>query len=473
MNPDHSPNTEGAAHERTGGNRGVTTSARAPAPPHATPDATAADQFSASAPIPASFWEYVRSFGPGIVVALTWVGTGDMIGAAVAGGTYGYTLIWALGLSLVVRFLFVNALARYPIYNINQDSSIVKGFTRLHPAFAVLMLVAFVGYGHILGAYIFSGASDALYALTGHALTKFTWAAITALSVVVVCMRGGFGLLEKVFTAILFIMMGAFLVGVARTGVNLPELAQGLLYSTPAGQGALDSWLVVSGLLLATTGSILNFVYPAFLKEKGWLTPAHRRVQQYDLLFATVIVLLLGAAIWVLGAETLHDQGAPPVEEAAPIAGGLADAIGPLGSVIFWLGLLAAAWTSIAGATFALAKMSVEAVHLLRPQRGQRYAGQPTKDPVYLTVVLVACAAIVWSLPFAPDFVILTVALSALSAPFLIAMVAGLIVLLNRKSLMGSHVNNWWQNLVLLGILVIVGFAGYQGITEAIGALTG
>src|SRR5258708_31390432 len=69
------------------------------------------------APIPASFGEYLRSLGPGIVVALTWLGAGDIVDASVAGGAYGYALMWALALALVVRWLFVSTIARYQLCN--------------------------------------------------------------------------------------------------------------------------------------------------------------------------------------------------------------------------------------------------------------------------------------------------------------------------------------------------------------------
>ena len=56
-------------------------------------------------PVPATFWQYVRSMGPGLIVALTWLGAGDMVDSAVAGGNYGYALMWAMVVALFVRFL--------------------------------------------------------------------------------------------------------------------------------------------------------------------------------------------------------------------------------------------------------------------------------------------------------------------------------------------------------------------------------
>lgn len=38
---------------------------------------------TAPPPIPKTFREYVRSIGPGIVIALTWLGDGDLVDSAV------------------------------------------------------------------------------------------------------------------------------------------------------------------------------------------------------------------------------------------------------------------------------------------------------------------------------------------------------------------------------------------------------
>lgn len=65
------------------------------------------------APIPTSFWGYVKGFGPGIVVVLTWLGAGDLVDSSVAGANYGYTLMWALAAALLVRFALVNTIAKF------------------------------------------------------------------------------------------------------------------------------------------------------------------------------------------------------------------------------------------------------------------------------------------------------------------------------------------------------------------------
>ena len=41
--------------------------------------------------IPKTFYQYLKSMGPGIIVALAWLGTGDLVDSAIAGGSYGYS----------------------------------------------------------------------------------------------------------------------------------------------------------------------------------------------------------------------------------------------------------------------------------------------------------------------------------------------------------------------------------------------
>lgn len=87
------------------------------------------------APIPASFGEYVRSMGPGIITVLTWLSAGDVVGAGTAGGNYGYALMWAFVLCLLIRCLFVSLIAKHPLCS-QHSETVLAGLCRLHPAIA-------------------------------------------------------------------------------------------------------------------------------------------------------------------------------------------------------------------------------------------------------------------------------------------------------------------------------------------------
>lgn len=47
-----------------------------------------------------SSWRYI---GPGIVVAATGVGAGDLVATLIAGSNFGYTLLWAAVIGCLVK----------------------------------------------------------------------------------------------------------------------------------------------------------------------------------------------------------------------------------------------------------------------------------------------------------------------------------------------------------------------------------
>jgi hypothetical protein len=66
---------------------------------------TMADNTSNNPPRKSS-WKYI---GPGIVVAATGVGAGDLVATLVAGANFGYTLLWAAVIGCVVKIALAEA----------------------------------------------------------------------------------------------------------------------------------------------------------------------------------------------------------------------------------------------------------------------------------------------------------------------------------------------------------------------------
>jgi len=53
-----------------------------------------------------SRWRYI---GPGIVVAATGVGAGDLVATLIAGSNFGYTLLWAAVIGCLVKISLAEA----------------------------------------------------------------------------------------------------------------------------------------------------------------------------------------------------------------------------------------------------------------------------------------------------------------------------------------------------------------------------
>src|SRR5690606_41738795 len=53
--------------------------------------------------------------GPGLVVAATGVGAADMVATLVAGSRYGYGLLWAVVLGVILKIVLVEGAGRYTL----------------------------------------------------------------------------------------------------------------------------------------------------------------------------------------------------------------------------------------------------------------------------------------------------------------------------------------------------------------------
>src|SRR4029450_4401985 len=119
----------------------------------ARPNMTDVTDAPAAPPVPHSFLEYLRSFGTGTGVVLTWLGAGDVVDMATAGANYGYSLLWVFVIAIVFRFLFVSLIARYQLCN-QHGEGVLDGLVRLHPLYAPALFFAALVMGHIYGSYM-------------------------------------------------------------------------------------------------------------------------------------------------------------------------------------------------------------------------------------------------------------------------------------------------------------------------------
>ena len=416
---------------------------------------------------------YLGAVGPGLVVALTWVGAGDLVENATAGGNYGYALLWVLPLSLIFRFFLVSTIARYPLFNERGDTSIIRGIVRLSPWLGYVFGVTLILYCYINMAFMLNGVGTSLSALTGGLLERFWGSVIGVVTIVMLVGRGLYSRLELVFKILLGLLSVTFIVAVVLVRVDWAHLASGLVtFEMPEDFGAYNSGLLVLSLVMSSVGSMANLIYPQMMEEKGWTTPKHRKQQLLDLAFGTIAVAFLGIAMWIVGAEVLF--GGAPVETDTDIASALGQAIGPIGIYIFYFGLLAATWTTAAGVLFSISKLAIQSFRTANLARRGDFSTQVnTSGRFYKILVVIGLSAVIWSLPWAPGFAALTIALVTFQAPMLVLTIVALFVLLNRSAIMGRYRNRWWENLGLVVLLGFTLFACYHGLEDAFALIFG
>ncbi len=80
---------------------------------------------------------------------------------------------------------------------------------------------------------------------------------------------------------------------------------------------------------------------------------------------------------------------------------------------MFFIGVFATLFASISGKTTAFPMLITDAFQHVRPERREKYGKEFHHDPMHKWFILVT--PLVWSLPGMPDFVTLTIGVSALN----------------------------------------------------------
>jgi Mn2+/Fe2+ NRAMP family transporter len=421
---------------------------------------------TAAASVPRSFLEYLRSFGPGIVIVLTWLGAGDVVDMGTAGANYGYALIWMFVVAVVLRFVFVSLIARYQLCN-QHGEGVLDGLARLHPAYAPVLFVAAIVMGHVYGAYMTRGVGEICRNVFGVG-EPWMWAILCNGLAVLLVLRPAFRRLEIVFLVFLGVLSVSFLGCAIWVGFDAGELVRGFFrMEMPVRHGAYDPWHVALAMVGAVGGSLMNLVYPYFLEAKGWRGPQFRRVQFYDLLFGIVVMLVLNLAVWTLGAELLFPDR--HIENLEDLPNLLSTVLGNGGRVLFYAGIFSAVYTSIVGHAAGLGCLGSHAWLRWRAGRGV-ITTDPRHHALYQWIAIWCLVSpLVWTLPGMPGFITLTLTANSTQVVLLPVLAGGVWWITASSRLIGKQYRNrWWENTVMAVLFVLAVYFAYKAVVNLV-----
>lgn len=251
--------------------------------------------------------------------------------------------------------------------------------------------------------------------------------------------RNSYRIVEKLLIALTAV---AFVVSAIVANAEWAQAAAGLMPTFPAG----SEILVVA--LVGTNFSINAAFYTSYgIKERGHKREQYRDVTLVDTLPGIVAPGIMTILVIIVAAAVLGQTGeeARTVNQLAAVFEPLP---GPVGSAIFALGLSGAAFSSMIANATAGGTMLSDALGRGAPS-GSR------------TAKIVSAVILLWDIGITLAFqespvglIMMAQALTVLVAPLLGAL---LIIMSNRRSLMGDLRNKWWQNvMVAIGFVAII-----------------
>jgi hypothetical protein len=280
--------------------------------------------------------------------------------------------------------------------------------------------------------------------------------------------RPSYRALELVFLFFLGVLSLSFLGSAIWVGFDPRDVASGLVrMEMPGRQGVYDPWRVALAMIGAVGGSLMNLVYPYFLEAKGWRGLQYRRLQLYDFILGMVAMLVLNLAVWVLGAELLYPDR--HVEHLEDLPNLLSTVVGPSGRVLFYAGIFSAIYTSIIGHAAGLGSLGTHA--WLRMNGSVVPAGTDFRRHPCYRWIAIGCLLppLIWTMPFAPGFVALTLAANSAQVALLPLLAGGLWWITGSARLIGpEHRNRWWENAVMAILFSLATYFAVQAVRDLV-----
>ncbi|WP_293785683.1 Nramp family divalent metal transporter [uncultured Aeromicrobium sp.] len=383
-----------------------------------------------------------KIIGPGIVVAGTGVGAGDLVATLSAGARFGYALLWAVVLGTVFKIILVEGAGRYCLAS---GRTIFQGWRSLGAWTSWYFGPYIVIWGFVYGATAMSSSALPLVALFPGGPDLKIWAITMGLIGFALVWLGRYGVVEKLMAIFVGLMFIAVVGAAALATPNLLDIVGGLVPRIP--EGGLVNTLAVAG---GVGGTITLAAYGYWLREKGWSTPGWMRVMRIDNSVAYLVTGIFVVAMLIVGAELLYSANIALGSGDQALVG-LSDVLderyGEIYGTVFLIGFWAASMSSLIGVWNGVALMFAD---FLGTSRGLR-----ADDPRMHSGGAYYKAYVLW-LTFPPMLllflnepvgVILTYGvLGSLFMPFLALTLLGL---LNSDRVPRQWRNGTWGNIAL------------------------
>lgn len=401
---------------------------------------------------------FFKHIGPGTLIAAAFIGPGTITMCTIAGINFGFSLLWAMLLSIVITILLQEMAARLGIVSQKGLSALIREQLQ-HPILKQLIvgliLIAIVLGNAAYEAGNISGGRLGLEAIFGDAsfsLGDFKiniWSLFIGFIAFVLLYIGKYKLIEKVLIFLVIIMSISFVFTAFITKPTIFEILKGLFVP----KITETNFLTILALIGTTVVPYNLFLHASLVKEK-WKDKSDLHFAKKD----TVISIFLGGLVSIAIIIAAAGVDASTVSNAVDLAEALVPLYGAFAKYFLALGLFAAGITSAITAPLAAAYVVKGCLNLDGNLKSKNFR------LVWIVVLLVG--VLFSSTGLKPIEII---KFAQIANGILLPVIAIILLwMMNKKDVLGEFVNSKAQNI--FGCIV-VGFTLFLGIKGILSVL--
>lgn len=392
--------------------------------------------------------------GPGPLIAAAFIGPGTVTLCSIAGVDFGYALLWAMVLSIVATIVLQEMSARLGLISQKGLAGVIReeldnGLVKSAVIFLILSAIvlgnAAYEAGNISGGVL--GLStlfpETKVNLFGRELNYL--AILLGLAAFLILLSGSYKILERSLIALVLLMSVSFLITAILTKPDLGEILSGA-FRPRIPQGGL---LTVIGLVGTTVVPYNLFLHSSLVREK-WQDKESLPFAVRD----TVIAIVLGGMVSMAIIISAAGSDVEKLENAADLARGLGPLYGAASTYFLSLGLFAAGITSAVTAPLAAAYAVRGIFGWEKDMKSARFR------LVWMGILLLG--VLFASLDFKPIEII---KFAQVANGILLPVISGFLLwVMNSRKVLGTYVNNRFQNFMGFLIFGVTLFLGLKSI---------
>ncbi|MFA6924659.1 MAG: Nramp family divalent metal transporter [Bacteroidales bacterium] len=393
-----------------------------------------------------SFWKQIAIFfailGPGIITGSVDNDAGGITTYSVAGALYGYKILWTLIPAFFVLVIIQEMNARMGIVTGKGLADLIRENSGVKTTFFIFLGLLLADIGNTTTE--FAGVAGSMHVF---GISKYISVPLSAIAVWFLVVKGNYRIAERVF---LFFSL-FLLIYVVSAFMGKPQWSEiGRAVVKPEIKLNFAYIAIIIGIVGTTIAPWMQFYMQSSVIEKG-LKIKDLKYTVWDVVIGSVLTVVVAFFIIVACASTLNKNGINIVE-AKDAALALKPLAGSFASMIFAFGLFIASVFSAAILPIAASFYICEAFGF-EAGIDKKWNEAPQFYYLFTTIIFIAVCVIL--IPNAP-LIVITLWSQVANGVFLPVVLVCMIILINKKEIMGVHVNKPFYNIVGVTAVVIL-----------------
>jgi len=380
--------------------------------------------------------------GPGIITGSVDNDAGGITTYSVAGALYGYGLIWTLIPSFIVLVVIQEMNARMGIVTGKGLADLIRENAGIKVTFFIFIGLLLSGIGNTTTE--FAGVAGSMEVF---GVSKYISVPAVALLVWILVVKGTYKIAERIFL-VFSISLLAYVVSAIIGKPQWSEIGSSIIH--PHMEMNSKSMAMVIALVGTTIAPWMQFYMQSSVIEKG-LKMRHYKYTLADIVVGCIVTVVVAFFIMVACASTLHPNGIQ-INEAKDAALSLRPLAGNLASQVFAFGLFIASIFSATILPLATAFFVCEAFGF---EAGIDKKWDEAREFYILYTGILIVSAIIILIPNAP-LIPISIWSQVINGILLPVVLVSMIILVNKKKIMGNYINKPLNNFIGWTAVVIL-----------------